>query len=84
LIKPTEVYQEKTTMNIYDLNHWEEMNEANNLVGGAGTFDFLIDKEQFSSLDQYGFSEAKAEAQFGGATAISTVINTADVDQVIV
>jgi len=71
-------------MNIYDLNHWEDMNEANNVVGGAGTFDFAIDKDQFSSLDQYGFSYAEAEAQFGGAVAASTVINTADVDQVIV
>jgi len=71
-------------MNIYDLNHLEDMNEANNVVGGSGTFDFAIDKSQVSILNQYGFSEAKAEAQFGGATAVSTVINTADVDQVIV
>jgi hypothetical protein len=70
-------------MNIYDLNHWEEMNEANNLVGGAGTFDFLIDKDQSSLLDQYGFSYAEAEAQFGGALATSAVTNIADVDQVI-
>ena len=70
-------------MNIYDLNHWEEMKEANNLVGGAGDFDFAIDKSQFSFLEQTGISYAEAEAQFGGATAVSTVINTADVTQLI-
>jgi hypothetical protein len=70
-------------MNIYDLNHWEEMNEATNLVGGSGDFDYLIDKDQFSSIDQYGFSYAEAEAQFGGAAAVSTVYNTASVVQVI-
>ena len=70
-------------MNIYDLNYWEEMNEANNLVGGAGDFDFAIDKDQFSLLDQYGLSYAEAEAQFGGAVAASTVVNTANVTQLI-
>jgi len=69
-------------MNIYDLNHWEEMNEATNLVGGSGNFDYLIDKDQYSSIDQYGWSYAGAEAQFGGATAVSTVVNTASVTQV--
>jgi hypothetical protein len=78
-----EVLKEKTIMNIYDLNHWEEMNEANNLVGGAGDFAVLIDKEQFSSIDQVGLSYAEAEAQFGGAVAASTVYNTASVVQVI-
>jgi len=70
-------------MNIYDLNHLEEMNEANNVVGGAGDFDYLVDKEQVSFLDQFGSSYAEAEAQFGGAAAVSTVVNTADVTQVI-
>jgi len=70
-------------MNIYDLNHLEEMNEATNLVGGAGDFDFAIDKEQFSSLDQFADSYAEAEAQFGGAAALSDVANLADVTQLI-
>ncbi len=70
-------------MNIYDLNHWEEMNEANNLVGGAGDFDFEVDKDQFSSLEQFADSYAEAEAQFGGATALSSVVNTANVTQLI-
>ena len=70
-------------MNIYDLNHWEEMNEANNVVGGAGTFDYLVDKEQVSVLDQFADSYAEAEAQFGGAVAASTVVNTANVTQLI-
>jgi hypothetical protein len=71
-------------MNIYDLNHWEEMNEATNLVGGSGDFDFLIDKSQVSILDQYASSYAEAEAQFGGAVAVSEVVNIADVTQLIV
>ncbi len=70
-------------MNIYDLNYWEEMNEANNLVGGAGDFDFEVDKDQFSSLEQFADSYAEAEAQFGGATALSSVVNTANVTQLI-
>jgi len=70
-------------MNIYDLNHLEEMNEATNLVGGAGDFDFEIDKDQYSVLNQFASSYAEAEAQFGGATAVSTVANLADVTQLI-
>jgi hypothetical protein len=70
-------------MNIYDLNHWEEMNEANNLVGGAGDFAVLIDKDQSSLLDQFADSYAEAEAQFGGAAAVSEVANLADVTQLI-
>jgi len=70
-------------MNIYDLNHLEEMNEATNLVGGAGTFDYFIEKSQVSILNQYASSYAEAEAQFGGATAVSTVANLADVTQLI-
>lgn len=69
-------------MIISDLNHWEEMTETATKVKGADSFSIYDFQAQISNLEQYGFSEAKATAQFGGAIAVSTVINTADVDQI--
>jgi len=68
-------------MIISDLNHWQDVTETSNNVRGADNFSIYDFQAQISDLEQYGFSEAKATAQFGGAIAVSTVINTAEVDQ---
>lgn len=70
------------TMIISDLNHWQDVTETANNVRGADNFSIYDFQAQISDLEQYGFSEAKSTAQFGGAIAVSTVINTAEVNQV--
>jgi hypothetical protein len=69
-------------MNISDLNHWEEITEESNVVGGAARFDFLKVNYQQTSVKQLGLSSAQAVSMFGDANALATAINIPDISQI--